>query len=458
MSGGTAVWGIAQVSPAGDLGGVIVLALLSGAGALFAIMVIIGIIRSLLHLCPPNEALIFSGGRHRMADGTVRGYKVLFGGRGLRKPVIERVHRMSLSLLEVPIAARGAYSKGGVPLNVDAIANVKISSDERVIGNAIERFLGRDPNEIRRVAKETLEGHLRGVLARLTPEQVNEDRLRFAEELGSESELDLMKLGIHLDTLKIQHVSDDQHYLDSIGREAIANVIRDAEIAESDQKREAELAEADSTSRANVAKNKVEAQIAQMKNELRTLQADLEAQVKSEEERTLAAAREARAKAEQELQLIRSELEGVRLQADAVLPAEAEQRAQEFRARGDAAIVRERGAAVAMSVDVMHEAWKEAGSSAMTVYLIDNIEQLIETAAEGVAKVRVDSVNVIDSGRGQVLSSFVANYPAMLKVLFDSVAQTTGIDIPKVISTAGSLESAPAGDGVKGAGKAGGKK
>ncbi len=414
----------------------ILLYALYGVGIVVLLLLLVGFIKSLLQICPPNEALIFSGGKHRLPDGTARGYRVLMGGRSLRTPIIEKVHRMSLSLMEVPISIRGAYSQGGVPLNVDAIANVKISSDEAVIGNAIERFLGRDPNEIRRVAKETLEGHLRGVLARLTPEQVNEDRLKFAEELSSESELDLAKLGIHLDTLKIQHVSDDQHYMDSIGREAIANVIKDAEMAESDAKRDAELAEADNTARANVTKAGVEAKIAEMKNGLRRIQADLEATVRSEEEITLGAAREARAKAEQELQQIRSELEAIRLQADQVLRAEADQRAQEFRARGNAAIVRERGAAVAQTVQMMHEAWADAGNAALLIYLIDDIENLLQRAAAGVAKIKVDSVNVIDSGDGRALASYMSNYPAMLKQVFDAVASTTGIDIPGTIAGA----------------------
>ncbi|MER3462486.1 MAG: flotillin, partial [Armatimonadota bacterium] len=211
-----------------------------------------------------------------MEDGSIRGYTTVFGGARLKRPLIETVSRMSLNTMEVPISIRGAYSKGGIPLNVDAIANVKISSDPVVIGNAIERFLGRDPEEIRRVAKETLEGHLRGVLATLTPEEVNEDRLKFAAELSHESEEDLVKLGIQLDTLKIQHVSDDVDYLDSIGRKAIANVIRDAEIAESDAKRAAEQAEAENMGRANVTRANAEAAIARLQNELRRIQADLE--------------------------------------------------------------------------------------------------------------------------------------------------------------------------------------
>jgi flotillin len=404
-------------------------------GAIFiGLLIFFAWIKTLLQICPPNEVLIFSGRKHRMADGTRRGFRVIFGGRAWRWPIIERASRMSLNVMEVPIAIRGAYSQGGIPLNVDAIANVKVSSDPSVVGNAIERFLGRDPNEIRRVAKETLEGHLRGVLARLTPEEVNEDRLKFAEELTRESELDLSKLGIHLDTFKVQHVSDEVHYLDSIGREAIANVVKDAEIAESDAKRAAEQAEAENMARGNVSKANAEANIAKMRNELRKIQADLEAQVTSEEEKTKAAAREARAIAEQELQGIRAELEKLRLNVEQVLPAEAERVANELRAKGDSAILRERGIAASKSLDLMTQAWSEAGSEALGIYLMEDIEKVLATASKGVSKIQVGSVSVIDSGDGRTLPNYIAAYPSMLQAVFESVEKTTGLDIQGAVS------------------------
>jgi len=420
-------------------------AFLYAGGAVVVILVLLGFVRSMLQICPPNEVLIFSGRRRRLADGSTRGCRTVFGGRGFRLPIFETVDRMSLNVMEVPITIRGAYSKGGVSLNVEAIANVKISSDEVIINNAIERFLGRDPNEIRRVAKETLEGHLRGVLARLTPEEINEDRLKFADELATESEMDLRKLGIHLDTFKIQHVSDDKHYLDSIGRGAVAAVIRDAEIAESDAMRAANQAEAENRGRANVVKANVDANISKLVNELRRVQAELDANVKAEEERTLAAAREARAKAEQELQQVRAKLEGVRLQADQVIPAEALQQAQEFKARGDAAILRERGMAASQALEMMNSAWSEAGDSALTIYLIEDFEKILGSAAKGVAKVKVGNLQMIDGGDGRVLSSYIASYPAMLSSIFEAVAQSTGIDIPKAIAGRGQKENGGGG-------------
>lgn len=376
-----------------------------------------------------------------MADGTLRGFRVVFGGRGWRVPIFEQVSRMSLNTMEVAIAIRNAYSQGGIPLNVDAIANVKISSDQGIVGNAIERFLGRDPNEIRRVAKETLEGHLRGVLARLSPEEVNENRLKFAEELSMESEQDLSKLGIHLDTFKIQHISDDTHYLDSIGRESIANVKKTAEIAESDAKREAELAEAENSARANVSQATAEANIARLRNELRRVQAEVEAEVQSEEQRTAAAAREARAKAEQELQRLRAELEAIRLHTDTVLPAEAQRKARELQARGDAAITREQGVATAESMALLTSAWREAGPSALAISLIQDLDKILGTAVTAVQKIELDNVQIIGSSNSSTLANFAGSYAAVIDNMLGTVKSVTGIDVAGTVSAAGAKSS-----------------
>ncbi len=409
-------------------------ALVTGGVILGLLMLFLAIARSFLHICPPNEVLIFSGRTYRLTDNTTRGYRVVFGGRAWRAPVIETVDRMSLALMEVPIAVRNAYSKGGIPLKVDAIANVKISSDRGRIGNAIERFLGRDPNEIGRVAKETLEGHLRGVLATLTPEEVNEDRLKFAAELSKESKEDFNKLGIDLEVFKIQHVTDEVGYLDSIGREAIANVLKEAAMAESDAQREAQQSEAENSARADVITANVNTAIARLQNEVRRIKAELESEIRAEEERTAAAAREARALAEQELQQVRAEVAKIRLQADTVLPAEAERTADQFRARGDAAAIRERGKAVGAALDALRGAWADAGQNALSIYLIEELEKILLQASEGVARVKIENLQIMDGGDGQTLSNYVSAYPAMLASIFDAVAETTGIDIRRAVS------------------------
>ncbi len=404
-------------------------AVIAGCGVLGFLLLVAIFVKTFLRICPPNRILVVSGGFKRGGQN----FSVVNGGRAFVVPGIQSVSQMSLNTMEVPISARNAYSAGGIAMNVEAIANVKINNSPAFINNAVERFLGRDA-EIRRVAKETLEGHLRGVIAKLTPEQVNEDRLTFADHLTQESELDLNKLGLHLDTLKVLHVADDVGYLDATGRKAIANIVRSAEIAESDAKRGAEQSEAENEGRATVTRSNVDGKLVQLQNDLRKIRANLESQVKSEEERMEAAAREARATAEQELQEVRAELEAIRLQVDQVLPAEANRMAKEFQARGEAALIRERGRAVSEALAVLYDAWQEAGPNARQISIIENLESILGAATEGVKKVQIKAINVIDSGDGQTLKNYIAAYPGMLSAVFDSVNDTVGIDIPGSLS------------------------
>ena len=160
--------------------GITLILILITAGLLLAF------IKSFLKICNPNEILIISGRKHRTKSGKEVGYEVKFGGRAIVIPVIETVKKMSITTMPVPVEVTNAYSKGGTPLNIQAIANVKISSDEKVVGNATERFLDRSRDEIKRVARENLEGNLRGVVATLTPEEINEDRLQFAERIAQD--------------------------------------------------------------------------------------------------------------------------------------------------------------------------------------------------------------------------------------------------------------------------------
>src|SRR6188474_1573146 len=295
----------------------------------------------------------------------------VFGGRAWRIPIIETVQRMQMLAVPIDVAVQGAYTKVGIPLKVRAIAVIKLSSDPSVVMNAIERFLGRGLGDIQQVSKETLEGNLRGVLATLTPEEVNEDRLKFADSLAAEVEQDLAKLGLHLDVLKIQHVTDDANYLASIGREKIAHVVRDAEIAESNARNEAAKETAAAEMRAQVAEADADRAIVQTRNDIRRIAAELEAEAKSMEERAQQSALAAQATAEQALQGVRRELEALRLTADVVVPSEVRKEAAGLKAAGDSASIAENGRASAESLRLVADAWKRAGASASDMFLIN---------------------------------------------------------------------------------------
>lgn len=405
------------------------------AVSIFGAVVSVWFIKSFLCICKPNEVLIISGRKWRTKDGQEMGYRVLLGGRAIRIPIVETVKRMDVTTMPVRVEVRNAYAKGGTPLNIQAIANVKISTDPTVVGNAIERFLDRDRSELTRVSRETLEGYLRGVVATLTPEELNEDRLSFAQRIASDVSRDLSKLGLQLDTLKIQSVSDDVDYLKSWGRKQIALVIRDAEIAESNAIAEAEQIEAQCEEHAQVAKTQDKIIVLEKENELRKLKAKLEQKAKSEEEITIAAAQEKKAKAEQILQALRAELERLRLQADEILPADAQRQAKELRARGEAASFEENAKAAALVNDILSQVWQQTGTDASKLFLIQQIETVLQEAVQIPKRIQLEKVNVIDNGDGKSVASLVNIYPEIVLQFLENVNRTLGIDVTGTLGT-----------------------
>jgi flotillin len=405
-----------------------------GSGLGFGVLAAAVMLKQYIYVCRPNEILIFSGRERALPDGTRVGYRVVHGGTSFRVPLLEKVDRMDLTTIPIDVQIHNAYSKGGIPLSLHAIANVKVSSKPEIMGNAVERFLGGDPAQLQRVAKESLEGHLRGVLARMTPEEVNEDRLKFAEELVHEADEDFDKLGLELDTLKVQSVSDEVSYLDSIGRERLANVLAEAEIAESTAKADAEVEQAQAAREGQVAGQQADMVIKQRENELRSVKAELEGRAKAEEEKAEQAGFTARARAEQQFQQIRARLEHLRLSAEIVLPAEAERKASEMRARSDAASIAADGQAMAEVLRMLTETWIKAGPDARDIFLLQQLESVLSTVTDRVSKVQIGQVHLIDGGNGQALPAHIAAMPATVASVLREFRQTTGVDVTGILT------------------------
>lgn len=409
--------------------------ILGGVGAGIAVLLLLIIVyRYLLRICRPNEILIFSGRKHKTPDGRTVGYRVVFGGRGMRIPVVETVSQMDVSLISVPMAVTGAYSEGGIPLNVHAIANIKVSTDPRFVGNAIQQLLGKDRMEISRMVKETLEGHLRGVCATMTPEDINQDRLKFARQLEQSAGPDLEKLGLELDVLKIQHIADDRNYLESIGRQRIAEILRTAEVAESDAVRQAEQAEAAARARGEVAMTNAQAAVQRKQNELRQIKAEVDADARSEEVRAEAAGQQARAEADLELQKMRGELEQLRLEAEVTIPAEVDAQVRELFSAGQAAPIAADGDAMARSLEEVAAAWRESGGKAMDMFVLQHLDTIFGDVAKAAQRIKVAEVNLIDGGDGQTIAAYASAYPATMGKLLGEVTKTLGVDIAKVIT------------------------
>jgi flotillin len=395
------------------------------AVALFAILILVW---KNIEICAPNEVLIFSG-PHRQVNGRTIGYRLVQGGRGFRWPLIEVVNRMDLTNMAIDIRVASAYSKGGIPLNVDAVANVKIASVEPTIGNAIERLLGKSRQDIMTVARETLEGNLRGVLATLTPEEVNQDREKFAESLLQEADQDLTKLGLELDTLKIQNVSDDRGYLDSLGRKQSAAVIMRSRVAEAENKARAAERNANNLENQEIAKINAEVDKARAEAERRVIDAQTRKEAMIAEARGEVVALVAKAQAEVAVQQARMEQVRLQLEADYIKPAEAKRQQMIAEARGDSATIVERGKATAEALRRVATTWREAGDSARQIFVAQKLGGLVGSLMSTVGEIKIDKVTFIDQDLARSGSNFAVN----AALTAEQLKHTLGIDVPALL-------------------------
>jgi flotillin len=406
-----------------------------GAAVVFGFIIFVAILRRFLFICGPHEVIVFSGRQHRLPNGAVVNYKILQGGRGFRVPFLEVVRRMDMRLFPVEVTVHNAYSRGGIPLTVRAIANVKLAANPDILRNAVERFLDFHPHQIATTAQQTLEGVLREVISGLTPEEVNEDRLKFAASLVHNARDDFDKLGLELDVLKVQHVGDDAEYLKNLGRARIANMLRDAENAENAANQTVAEAHAEARQQAESASKSAQITVVQANNNAQGELAKLEAEAREAENQALMAVETARMRAEQRLQELRAELERLRLHCEVVLPAEAQRKASELRAAGDAAPSIENGKATAEALRMVAQEWAAAGDAGREVYVLQQLQQLASAAAERVANSEIGNIKLV-AGDDGALSAVLASYPAAVGSVLRETAQAVGIDIGKLLAPA----------------------
>jgi flotillin len=411
-------------------------ALVIGGGVLIAFVILVMMLSRFLNICPPSQILVFSGRKHKLPDGSTVGFKVLHGGRGFRLPILEQVSKMDVRLYGVEVGVQNAFSKGGIPLTVHAIANVKIATDPAHVRQAVERFLDAPPNQVMAVAQQTLEGVLREVLSQLTPEEVNEDRLKFAESLVRNAKDDFDKLGLQLDVLKVQHVSDDQKYLVNLGRARVAGMLRDAQNAENEALQQVSQSQAGARQRAESAQQQAESLVLQKRNGFRGEIAKLEAEAKAIENEALVAAETARATAEQEMQKLRAELAKLQLQVETVLPAEANALAQSARARGDAAPTVENGKAAASALAAVANEWSAAGAYGREVYVLSQLDALVAAAVRRVQQLDVGAIEIVDGGDGESLALMLAGFALGVSRVLEETGRAVGIDVRALIKPA----------------------
>ena len=461
---------------------------------------------------PPSTVAIFFGRKHTFADEkgakTTVGFRVVRGGAALRVPLLEQVAYLSLNIISIPLRIQRAYTKEGVAVTVEAVANVKIAGDDVSLRGAAERFLGMPPDQIKGVIFQTLEGHLRAILGTLTVEEINADRQAFAQKMTDEAAVDLKKMGVNIDILTIQQISDDMGYLDALGKKRTAEVKRDAVIGEALATRDAMIRSAMADQEGKTKRYEADVAIAQSLRDKDSKQAEFDAAVQSKQKEAEQAGPLATAIARQRVTEQETRIEQIRkqqevlvqeqesarkaqeLQATVVRPAEAERQASilkaeglrqatviraeatqkqlEFEGAGEAAKIERIGRAEAAKVLAIGEAeaevikkkllaeaeglqskaeaWKNFNEAAKLNMVVEKMPELAQAFATQLAG--IDKINIIDMGGGNGSSNGVTRVMGTvgggMTALLAMLKDQFGIDLARLIEAKTNAETAQA--------------
>jgi flotillin len=218
----------------------------------------------------PNQVLIVSGMKHKMEDGSKVGFRIVKGGGTFVLPVFEKVDILSLELLTIDVQTPEVYTSKGVPVKVDGVAQIKVKGDDVSIRTSAEQFLGKAQDEIRNIATQTLEGHLRAILGTMTVEEIYQNRDAFASKVQEVAAGDMANMGLSIVSFTIRDIRDTQGYLDALGKPRIAQVKRDAQIAQAEADRDAMIKSSQATQAGQEAKFAADSKIAEAQRDYQT--------------------------------------------------------------------------------------------------------------------------------------------------------------------------------------------
>lgn len=426
--------------------------------------------------CGPNELLIISGRKRRIRDKAetkTTGFRIIKGGGTFVWPIIEQVRKMSLELMNLEVRTQDVYSIHGVPITVEATAQIKIRGDEPSIIMAAEHFLSKSRDDILKTAYNVIEGHMRATISASVPEEIYQKRKEFAEKVKVASTCDLSRMGLEILSLTIRSITDSQGYLDSLGRPKIAQVKRDALIGEAIAEEEAKRVRYQADINIESAKRDYEVRKAELDAEIAQKKAasDLayelqkfktEQLVKEEEIRVGIVEKELMA-ALAEKEIARKRLE---LAAEIIEPAEAERIKTEKIAEADkikmlreaegksvfikstgiaeADVIREKGRSEAETMEKKANAWRQYNEAAIASMLIQIMPELAEAVAAPLSK--TDKVIIISNdgttAGANKLTNDITRIISQLPVVVESL---TGLKLEDMIKKLPALGGASSG-------------
>ena len=436
----------------------------------WVLLIIVAAIFALIKLvprykvAPPDTALIISGlmrrsYKVRMPDGNVTtkkfGYRIVRGGATFWIPAIERIDQLDMCLMQVDIrTAQPVPTKEYISVLVDAVANIKIGSDDLSIATAAEQLLHYDANQIKALAKDVLEGNMREIIGQMTIAELVQNRDKFAQESIKAAMSDMSNMGLEIINLTIQNFSDkDGKVIETMAIQNVVDKERDAAIARAKAQQEGHKAEVEaqaaiSEQNKNLELLKAAHKIASDQEKAKADQAyEIEKErVRKTFEEERAAAELTRLEKETELRKQQVEIERENLnvtirekaaaERDALkYKAEAEKferqaqaDAQLYEAQKQAEAIRMRGEAEAEAIRRKAEAMQLYGQAAMLEMVVDKLPAIAQSVSEPLSKTE----KIILFGEGGA-SAMARDTAGTMLQSFEAVKQAVGLDIPKML-------------------------
>ena len=402
----------------------------------------------------PDEALIISGSylgsKNVHIDESNNKIKIVRGGGAFVLPVFQRSNRISLLSSKLDVSTPEVYTEQGVPVMCDGTSIIKIGSSVEEIATAAEQFLGKTREELENEAREVLEGHLRSILGSMTVEEIYQNRDKFSQSVQEVASVDLAKMGLIIVSFTIKEVRDKNGYLDSLGKPRIAQVKRDADIAEAEALKETRIkkaqAEKESQAAYNLESARAQQQVIEQEMQIKIVerQKQIELEEKEITRREKQYDSEVKKKAdadryakEQEAQAQKvkevTEAEAERFRVEALAEAEANKTRLAGQAEAEAALAK--GKAEAEAKQKIANAFKEYGEAAVLSMVIDMLPQLMREAAQPLGN--IEKISVVDTGSSSGETSGanrVTNYATnLLSSTQETLKATTGLDLKEIV-------------------------
>jgi len=453
-----------------------------------ATILLMAVFTKLYRKAGPNEALVVYG---------IRGTRIVKGHGTVILPMVESCRELSLELMSFDVAPQqDLYTKQGVAVTVEAVAQIKVKSDPESIRTAAEQFLTKTPPDREALIRLVMEGHLRGIIGQLTVEEIVKQPEMVADRMRTTCADDMNKMGLEVISFTIKEVRDKNEYITNMGRPDIARIKRDADVATAEADRDTAIKRAialreSATAKAQADQERVAAETASLARQAEA-QRDLEVkkatyaelvkrqqaqadkayeiqtnvmqqQVIAESVKVQQIEKEAQVKVQEaeinrrEKELIATVLKGAEIERQRIetlanaersrTMVEAEGRASAIRAQGEAEaeIIFKKGDAEARAMNVKAEAFQEYNQAAVVDKLITGLPEIVKALASPLAN--VDKITIVSTGgEGQVgankLTGDLTKIAAQVPALFEALS---GMDMHELMSNVKSMRARPNG-------------